>query len=381
MNKIFHKIFTFLGIVFSWPLFFLSLFVPRDKNLWVFIGWHNSPEGEVFADNCKYFFLYTSQNYPNIKSVWLAKDEKLAEILRQRGYQSYYQNSLRGILCALRAGFTIIDAFLQRENYRWSGRSKIVQLLHGKGMKGTGYSGRQLRRQDFIFGTSPATLAMLPKTFTLDSCLRVTGYPRNRVFYEQIKDSDISVDNYMLSKLKEIKISSQNKTILYAPTFRRGIKEYNLEECLNLQSLSEWLRQNKLYFFINLHPKYRSQTRNLNLNNIFFIEESDIYPLLPYFDLLITDYSSIFADFLLLERPIVFYPYDFESYCAAEKLTIDYQNQTPGPKVTNPEQLKTAILDNLKNDLYQKEKSTMRKFYYQYQDGKAAERISDFLLR
>ncbi len=49
-------------------------------------------------------------------------------------------------------------------------------------------------------------------------------------------------------------------------------------------------------------------------NIVLMNPKSDAYPLLSLCDALLTDYSSIYFDFLLLDRPMIFYPYDFEDY-------------------------------------------------------------------
>jgi hypothetical protein len=102
------------------------------------------------ADNTKYLYLHTKHHCPDVKVVWLAKDAKLANLLRSHGYPSYAELSVMGMWCALRAGSTFIDAYLQPQNFRFSGGTRLVQLLHGKGMKKGGYREPPPRPQDLI---------------------------------------------------------------------------------------------------------------------------------------------------------------------------------------------------------------------------------------
>ena len=53
---------------------------------------------------------------------------------------------------------------------------------------------------------------------------------------------------------------------------------------------------------------------------------------LGIFDLLVTDYSSIYIDYLLTEKPIVFLPYDKEQYLEGRGMNFGYDEVTPGPK-------------------------------------------------
>src|SRR3989344_3127785 len=130
--NIIRKLPTLLSILTVWPLYWTSSLVPKDPHRWVFIGWHEGDASEIFADNTKYLFLHAS-GVKSIRAVWLARDEELAELLRARGFAAYRTQSLRGIWTALRAGCIFVDAYLARENFRWSGGSTLVQLLHGKG--------------------------------------------------------------------------------------------------------------------------------------------------------------------------------------------------------------------------------------------------------
>lgn len=352
-------------------IYLFSCLFPRDKKLFVFIGWHKKTGGEVFADNAKYFFLYTSQEQKNIKSVWIAKSKELAQKLTNLGYKSLYEKSFLGFWHQLRAGFFVIDAYIQPNNYMFSGRSKIIQLLHGKGMKKKGYAYRPEKVQDFIFNTSPFTLSILPEVFKEGSKTFITGYSRNDIFYKEIKDSDIDVDQPMIEHVKNIK--KDKKIVMYAPTFRRGQTEFNFDKVLPMENLKSFAKENNIFFILSLHNKYRAQQNESKIEeNIGFLEESDIYPLLKEVDVFITDYSSSFADYLLLDKPIVFYPYDFDEYNEKEGLSADYDQITPGPKVRNFQDLKTAILSE---DSYREERRRVRDLYHTYQDGLSSKRI------
>ena len=79
-------------------------------------------------------------------------------------------------------------------------------------------------------------------------------------------------------------------------------------------------------------------------NTQFVAANSDIYPLLRDVDVLVTDYSSIYFDFLLLDRPVVFFCYDLDSYTRDDRaLLFDYQTMTPGPKARTMAELVSAL--------------------------------------
>ncbi len=67
----------------------------------------------MFADNSKYFFLHVHEAHKNIRIVWLARDRALATILTEAGYEAYCIHSIKGVFYALKAQYTIIDAYLE----------------------------------------------------------------------------------------------------------------------------------------------------------------------------------------------------------------------------------------------------------------------------
>lgn len=85
---------------------------------------------------------------------------------------------------------------------------------------------------------------------------------------------------------------------------------------------------------------------------------------LAMFDLLITDYSSIYIDYLLLERPILFLPYDREAYLKTRGFNFDYDEVTPGPKPKSYAEFLNSIEGLLYNEMnyVENRKKIERKF-------------------
>jgi CDP-glycerol glycerophosphotransferase len=94
--------------------------------------------------------------------------------------------------------------------------------------------------------------------------------------------------------------------------------------------------------------------------------------------MLITDYSSIYTDYLLLNRPVAFFAYDYEYYVNQNReIQFDYDWITPGPNCYNQTELEREILKVLINgqdDYIQKRKEIMD-LAFKYQDGNSSERI------
>lgn len=126
------------------------------------------------------------------------------------------------------------------------------------------------------------------------------------------------------------------KIALWAPTFRGNA---SIPEIVNMDFL-ERLRQElgeDWMVLVKLHPHLQKHMR----------DEGCVLPtenLLPMTDVLISDYSSVIYDFLLLERPIVFYAPDLEHYEENDEFYIDYR-EMPGPIVTDSSRLAAQIQD------------------------------------
>ena len=129
---------------------------------------------------------------------------------------------------------------------------------------------------------------------------------------------------------------------------------------LDFQKLEKFLLKNNLVMLIKPHPSsILNDVLKSRVNNIYFIESfEDIYEYLAFAEVLITDYSSIYYDFLYKDKPIIFFPYDLETYTKLDReLYFDYEEYTPGPKVFNLDQL----INEIKNALYNDEYSYKRK--------------------
>ena len=148
------------------------------------------------------------------------------------------------------------------------------------------------------------------------------------------------------------------------------IFEKKVFDILDLQSFKLFLKESGIVFYIKLHPKSKNYTKYKEFvddNFILLDKASDTYSYLRLSDLLITDYSSIYFDYLVTEKPIVFFAYDLEEYLMnSRELYFDYDKVTPGKKVVTMEELITAIRDILlsNKDDYVKKRKNIKKWFF-----------------
>lgn len=100
-----------------------------------------------------------------------------------------------------------------------------------------------------------------------------------------------------------------------------------------------------------------------------------MYELLPAFDLLITDYSSIYFDWLLLDKPIVFFIPDLSSYQETRDFLLSPLDfWMPGIKCKTVSELIEAFED-LKRDRFKDERKRLKRIVHHYQDRQSCDRV------
>lgn len=207
------------------------------------------------------------------------------------------------------------------------------------------------------------------------------GIPRNDYFYNVDMHKDI-----IFQINKKLNINKKNKKIfLYAPTHREldELNESLFEKLIDEFKLIDDDLGNKDVILLFRPHYFSSKVRESieGLKNIYYVgfdEFPETRDLMIYSDILITDYSSIFIDYLLLNKPIIFYIFDLKEYETLRGLVIDYSNDihTPGPKINNLKE----ILNIGNNRLNKYNLKISRDFFHKYNDGESSKRIYEFLV-
>lgn len=383
---------TALRACFDWTIYGISHLVPRDHKLCIFIGWRRSTEREVFAENPKYQFLYMTRHRPDLRCVWIGMDTKICTLLHSKGFEAYPINSVMGVYLSLRAGYTFIGALLTPRHWRLSGGSRVIQLWHSKSLKKTGYnSPYSLSRYNrflspgvfqhpFRFVAISAYLARFVTTdFRVpESDLLVTGIPKHDVFFSTIPGAEIDTDESLGAAIARVRETNPARLLLYGPTFRPN--GTNPLEALDLAHLNTVLAHTRDHLVVMLHPKFstKSWMPEGGFSNITFVQnDKDIYPLLSRFDVLISDYSSLTIELLLLGKPVILYAFDLEYFKEGMGIYDDLWELMPGPKTYTQDELEQALSKSL--DQYMPGYKEARDTLFDYYDGNAAARITEAL--
>jgi CDP-glycerol glycerophosphotransferase len=202
-------------------------------------------------------------------------------------------------------------------------------------------------------------------------CIIQQGYPRNDYLSRFLPD-DVRTTKVRLG------IPENKKVILYAPTFRdnqhRAGRGFSFELAVDF---CEWQRRLGSDYIVLFRAHYLVSSRlDLEMYNEFEYDVSrigDINDLYIVSDILVTDYSSVFFDYAILHRPILFYMYDRADY--AKELRGFYLDldELPGPIIESEIDLLNAVIsiadreDQLPYPLFEKK-------FFPLEDGKSAYR-------
>ena len=207
---------------------------------------------------------------------------------------------------------------------------------------------------------------------SLDKMLR-TGIPRTDLFYDERLKQECTIKFF-----KEYPALFGKKLILYAPTYRDGQLDNN-QLHLDLQKMKQALGD-RYSLLIKLHPAVQTENQFEDMCPGFVYDLSAykrVNELLVVADYLITDYSSLPFEYALLDRPMIFYPYDLEEYRDQRGLMPDYQELVPGPIVYDTDQLIKVIEEN-NFDFERIQQFSNR--WNKYSTGRSAENLVKYIM-
>ncbi|MHC1724285.1 MAG: CDP-glycerol glycerophosphotransferase family protein [Aminipila sp.] len=207
------------------------------------------------------------------------------------------------------------------------------------------------------------------------------GLPRN----DRLLDNEQNIE--LRKKFcRKNNIDLKSRLLLYAPTWREG--ELKKIDSSHLTKLNDLLKKESAYFLYRPHHHGGIFSREdiEQLSNFIFLDNTvmpDSQTAISIIDYLITDYSSIFVDFLLLNKPIVFFVFDLEEYKRERGLVIDYNNDimTPGAKIFGLEGLTEEIQKLLSGkDEFADIREESRRFFHNNLDDRSTERLWAYLI-
>lgn len=250
---------------------------------------------------------------------------------------------------------------------RFSKKQLCVQMWHGIPIKGMGFMDRGLtdyskvstyaNRADLLVSSSDMVDVLISACFGISKKKFVrAGFPRN----DLLVTPDSHLRHHLASEFSSGVMGDNTRIIFYIPTFRVGHKGQYNEGAIDiwcdwqLNELEDFLRINDAVLLMKPHPyemRRESVGRFFQSEYVKVIDDIwlshnrvDLYSLLALTDTLITDYSSVFFDFLLCDRPILFFVPDIEEYQRSRGFLLSpFHQWAPGLVVFEAEQLLVGI--------------------------------------
>lgn len=362
--------------------FVLELIVPKKRNLLIV----STAKSRIFKDNTRYFFEYVN-NLDTVSTFVFTKNQELYQNLKVQGFKNVlFAYSIKGLWVYLRSSvaFASHNEYDFHPYYPSKYFKTFINLWHGTPLKRVSY----LLRKDFKLKgnymafckyhitSSEFTRYLMASQFRkhIDD-VWVTGQPRNDILFKNVDESLLSENSFLTKKI-----------ILYAPTFRlkSSIKYFPFPD-FDPDKLVQLLIEHDAYILVRSHGNEKfftgsSSDINISFEQRVFAADVERFPcvaeLLQCTDILITDYSSIYFDFLLKNKPILFIPYDLEEYESIRGFNVDYNSNTPGPKVSSFNEFYSSIQEYLIDPSKdERERILIRDKYNLFKDDWSSKRI------
>ena len=310
----------------------------RDSRLWTFGAW----DGMRYSDNSRALYEYVLLNCPQIKAVWMTKSDTVYQRLHDANMPVVKCGSSEAHHIQQQAGYFFLTKGPEDSEPRYMHGCNLIWLWHGMPLKQIGRDAMAFQRKNTLFkrfktrirkvtvpwefldgptlSTSGFFIPFLQSAFALQgSNVWNVGLPRNDNFFKTDFVEDIIGNLHR----KFDRPSQPVRLVLYMPTHRdKSTREghpFNPfdEAGFDVAALDEILEKGnyillyKGHFFDSSNNGVNSSSRIITVSDQSY---DDMYTFIKDVDILITDYSSIYFDFLLCNKPVILFPFDEEDY-------------------------------------------------------------------
>lgn len=371
-----------------------NLTVKTMENTVIFCAYN----GKSYACSPKaiYEYMLSVPKYKGYNFIWIFKEPEKHKDVAANPNTKIVKYHTRQCNIALRQAKYWFFNFRALEHWIPTKKQVYTQCWHGTPLKRLGYdingshnamnSQKELRdkyRTDakhfkYLLSPSAFTSKRLYDAFNLgennpNARIVEEGYPRND-FLVNHTDEDVE-------KIKEkLHIPNDKKVILYAPTWRDNQHDSRLGYVYKLGIDFDKLRSDlEDEYVILFRPHYFiANSFDFKRYDGFVINAAgvdDINELYIVSDMLITDYSSVFFDYAILKRPVIFFMYDIEEYKNDIRGFYLELSELPGPVVTEEKELLSQIRHKSEHFSYDSRYKSFNKRFNYLEDGKASGRV------
>ena len=372
-------------------------FIPVDDKLVIFISFH----GRGYSDNPRAIYeeMQRDPRFKDYKFIWFIKKHKQKNIhIDGANIKEYF--SIPYFYYMSKAKYWVINckmpAYICKKD-----NQVYLQAWHGTPLKSLGHD--IIAPDDATFYRSGMSFEQMTETYDIDVkrynymispnafCTEVfqtsfrinrerlieTGYPRNDFITNATNENILEIK-------KKFNLPLDKKIILYAPTWRDNsyvASGYTFELEADFHKWKETLSDEYIIVFKPHYLIINKYENDNSLNGFLYSisAEAEINELYVISDILITDYSSVFFDYAVLNRPIYFYMYDLEQYKGELRgFYLDIYKELPGKIYEDEDHLLTDICNQVYD--YSFLKSFNQRFNNQ-QTGDCAKKVIDIVFK
>lgn len=340
-NNTFNRIFVTTA---SLVVRFLGYFIQIDKNMIIFSG-----HGRRYNDSPRAIYekLIKLPKFSHLKYVW-ALDDIAVEI--PGNPIKIKSDTWKYFKYTLKSKYWVTCVNIERGLHFKKKDCIYLNTWHGVAFNCIGNAAEGRKDYDFshinlfCYESDYQKEIFMRDMKVQENALIPTGLPRNDTLY------NVSNDEIGLIKAR-LNIPQDKKVILYAPTWRDSSDlgtTYSIQPPINMLLWEEQLKD-KYVLLLRTHA-YTNSLLGVTFNDFIrdFSTYHSINDLFKISDILISDYSACIADYSILERPIICFAYDYESYRAQRGLYLDFNQAMPNGVMKD----ETQVLNHIKHMNY-----------------------------
>ncbi len=340
-----------------------------------------------YSDNAKAIYEYIISNRQDISAkyrlIWTIDDDNAIP----DNIKCVKKKSFKGLFLFLRAKY-IISTHNYFDSIYSGNEQKQINLWHGCGYKSIPKEERVYRGDETIV-TSDIYRQIHSEELSIPvERVHVTGLPRNDMLFE---------NKNVLAKLLGERANQFKKIYIWMPTYRKASMRHEMTDGRidsfgvgiitkeQFELLNNVLESQKALLIVKPHPMDSISIDKIKgFSNIICLtsedlkrKEIDLYNLLSETDVLLSDYSSVITDYLLLDKPIVMVLADKEEYKESRGFVFDpVENYFPGPIISDFKAF-ISYFNNpeLEENGWKERRQSLTKTFHKYLDGRSCERV------
>lgn len=361
--------------VYGLILKILKLIVKPDPNLILI----NSFGGKKYDDSPKALYerIQKDTRFKKYNIVWAFHEPDRFEI---SGAKKVKTDTFEYFKIALAARCWISNSAIERGLNFKGKKTFYFNTWHGSPIKKMGAdilenSNNTKSNVDMMTAQSGFEADIFSRVFNIpQENFLLCGLPRNDVLVKY-------TENQRKSIRKELGLPEHKKVILYAPTFREYERD-TMQNCvlappMNIKKWKEELGEE----YILLFRAHYEVGKVMNVIDDDFVRNMTAYPdlseLMIAADVLISDYSSIFFDFSIMDKVMLHFTYDYDVYSSKRGMYFDIRDEING---ANNEDDLIEILKNIDWEKERKANTQFRDKYLNYY-GDAVEKSIDCIFK